>query len=133
MAFSNSGGGDWKYYKEITVKENSGKTLTDFQVLLELNPANFPANAKILKSKQFAKKAAPVAACALVVAMPSAGVGAVNVASASTDDGIGIPEDWYDETMDVIGGDIDIAGYMDFKALHQSILDFRSYINCDFI
>jgi hypothetical protein len=40
-AFSNSGGGEWKYYKEITVKENSGKTLTDFQVLIELNSANF--------------------------------------------------------------------------------------------
>jgi PGF-CTERM protein len=44
-AFSNSGGVDWKYYKEITVKENSGKTLTDFQVLVDLNPSNFPANA----------------------------------------------------------------------------------------
>lgn len=29
-ALSNSGGGDWKYYKEITIKENSGKKLTDF-------------------------------------------------------------------------------------------------------
>ena len=38
---SNSGGGDWSYYKEITVKENSGKTLTNFQVLIELNSANF--------------------------------------------------------------------------------------------
>ena len=38
---SNSGGGDWSYYEEITVKENSGKTLTDFQVLIELNSANF--------------------------------------------------------------------------------------------
>ena len=44
-AFSNSGDGDWKYYKEITVKENSGETLTNFQVLVELKPANFPANA----------------------------------------------------------------------------------------
>ncbi|RJS72977.1 DUF2341 domain-containing protein [Methanophagales archaeon] len=40
-ALSNSGGGKWEYYKEITVKENSGKTLTDFQVLVELNSANF--------------------------------------------------------------------------------------------
>jgi len=40
-AFSNSGGGEWKYYKEITVNENSGRTLTDFQVLVELNSANF--------------------------------------------------------------------------------------------
>lgn len=45
-ALSNSGGGDWKYYKEIIVKENSGKTLTYFQVLVELNPADFPTNAK---------------------------------------------------------------------------------------
>ncbi len=45
-AFSNSGGGDWSHYKEITIKENSGKTLTDYQVLVELKPANFPANAK---------------------------------------------------------------------------------------
>jgi PGF-CTERM protein len=40
-AFSNSGDGDWKYYKELTVKENLGKTLTNFQVLIELNSANF--------------------------------------------------------------------------------------------
>nr|QNO52369.1 hypothetical protein CJELADDK_00048 [Methanosarcinales archaeon ANME-1 ERB6] len=45
-ALSNSGGSDWKYYKEITVKENSGETLTDFQVLVGLTPANFAANAK---------------------------------------------------------------------------------------
>ena len=38
---SNSGGGSWAYYKEITVNENSGKTLTDYQVLVELNSANF--------------------------------------------------------------------------------------------
>ena len=38
---SNSGGGDWKYYREITIKENSGKTLADYQVLIELNSANF--------------------------------------------------------------------------------------------
>ncbi len=34
-ALSNSGGGDWSYYKEIPVKENSGKTLMDYQVLVE--------------------------------------------------------------------------------------------------
>ncbi len=45
-ALSNSGGGDWKYYKEITIKENSGRSLMGYQVLLELNPANFPAKAK---------------------------------------------------------------------------------------
>jgi len=43
---STSSGGDWKYYKEITVKENSGKSLTGYQVLVDLNPANFPADAK---------------------------------------------------------------------------------------
>ena len=40
-ALSNSGGGDWSYYKEITIKENSGKTLSDYQVLVELNVGNF--------------------------------------------------------------------------------------------
>ena len=45
-ALSNSGGGDWSYYKEITVKEKSGKSLTDYQVLVELNPSNFPVTAK---------------------------------------------------------------------------------------
>ena len=45
-ALSNSGGGDWAYYKEITVKENSGELLTGYQVLVELNTENFPAKAK---------------------------------------------------------------------------------------
>jgi uncharacterized repeat protein (TIGR01451 family)/PGF-CTERM protein len=45
-ALSNSGGGDWSYYKEITIKENSGNALSDYQVLVELNPSNFPDNAK---------------------------------------------------------------------------------------
>jgi len=40
-ALSNAGGGDWTYYKEITIQENSGELLTDFQVLVELNSANF--------------------------------------------------------------------------------------------
>jgi len=39
---SNSGGGEWKYYREITIKENLGKTLTDYQVLIELNSAKTP-------------------------------------------------------------------------------------------
>ena len=43
---SNSGGGSWQYYKEITLNENSGSTLTDFQVLLELSGNNFPSNAR---------------------------------------------------------------------------------------
>lgn len=45
-AFSNSSGGDWKYYREITIKENSGKNLSDYQILVELNSSSFPANAK---------------------------------------------------------------------------------------
>ncbi len=45
-AFSNSGGGDWKYYKEITIEENSGNTLSDYQVLVDLNPSNFPDKTK---------------------------------------------------------------------------------------
>ena len=40
-ALSNAGGGDWSYYKEITIKENSGESLTDFQILVELNSVNF--------------------------------------------------------------------------------------------
>ncbi len=40
-ALSDRGGSEWRYYKEITVHENSGRTLTDFQVLVELSDANF--------------------------------------------------------------------------------------------
>lgn len=46
LALSNSGGEDWNYYREITVKENSGKTLSDYQVLVELSSSNFPSKAK---------------------------------------------------------------------------------------
>ena len=45
-ALSNSGGGDWNYYREIIITENSGKALKDFQVLLKFDPSNFPDNAK---------------------------------------------------------------------------------------
>jgi PGF-CTERM protein/uncharacterized repeat protein (TIGR01451 family) len=45
-ALSNSGGGDWGYYREVTIKENSGTALSDYQVLVVLNPSNFPDNAK---------------------------------------------------------------------------------------
>lgn len=45
-AFSDSGGEDWEYYREITISENSGETLTDYQVLLELNEWNFPTKAQ---------------------------------------------------------------------------------------
>ena len=41
-SLSNSGGGNWQYSREITVSENSGSTLTDYQVLLQLLDGNFP-------------------------------------------------------------------------------------------
>jgi len=37
---------DWKYQKEIIIKENSGKTLADYQVLVELKGDDFPGKAK---------------------------------------------------------------------------------------
>jgi len=37
---------DWQYHKEIIIKENSGKTLTDYQVLVELKGDDFPGKAK---------------------------------------------------------------------------------------
>ena len=40
-ASSNLDGGDWNYYREITIKENSGTTLSNYQVLIALNSANF--------------------------------------------------------------------------------------------
>ena len=43
---SNSGGGSWEDYEEVNVQENSGKTLVDFQVLVELSGTNFPLEAK---------------------------------------------------------------------------------------
>lgn len=46
FALSNSGGEEWEYSKEITIWENSGITLEDFQVLVELDKTNFPDNAK---------------------------------------------------------------------------------------
>lgn len=41
LSLSNSGGGDWKYYKIITIKECSGETLTDFQMPVILDVSNF--------------------------------------------------------------------------------------------
>ena len=41
-ALSNSGGGTWLYQREITIQENSGKTLTNYQVLVELTGSDFP-------------------------------------------------------------------------------------------
>jgi len=36
----------WKYYRDITIKENSGKDLRDYQVFVAFNPSNFPEKAK---------------------------------------------------------------------------------------
>ncbi len=46
VSLSNSGGGTWKYQREISIKENSGTTLTDYQVLIELKGADFPLEVK---------------------------------------------------------------------------------------
>jgi hypothetical protein len=46
VSLSNSGGGTWKYQRDISIKENSGTTLTDYQVLIELKEADFPVEAK---------------------------------------------------------------------------------------
>ena len=45
-ALSNSGGGNWQHYKNITL-DNSGSTLTDYQVLVNLTGSNFPVNAQV--------------------------------------------------------------------------------------
>jgi len=46
VSLSNSGGGTWKYQREISIKENSGTELTDYQVPIELKGADFPSEAK---------------------------------------------------------------------------------------
>ncbi|MDY6931172.1 MAG: DUF2341 domain-containing protein [Halobacteriota archaeon] len=40
-ALPNQDGSDWKYYENITIKENSGARLEDYQVLLNLDSDNF--------------------------------------------------------------------------------------------
>lgn len=45
-ALSNSGGDDWEYYRLITIEENSGNTLNEYQIFVELNNGNFPIKAK---------------------------------------------------------------------------------------
>jgi len=40
-ALPNQDGSDWKYYDNITITENSGDRLDDYQVLLELDSDNF--------------------------------------------------------------------------------------------
>ena len=37
-----SGGGTWEYCREITIHENSGDTLSDYQVLVALAGSDFP-------------------------------------------------------------------------------------------
>lgn len=44
-SLSNSGGGSWQYYKEITIRENSGSILSDYQIPISLSSSNFPTNA----------------------------------------------------------------------------------------
>jgi hypothetical protein len=43
-ALSNSGGGEWKYSNDISIKENSGTPLTDYQILVYLDSKNFDFN-----------------------------------------------------------------------------------------
>jgi len=44
-ALSNSGGGNWQHYKNITL-DNSGSSLSDYQVLVNLTGGDFPVNAQ---------------------------------------------------------------------------------------
>jgi outer membrane protein assembly factor BamB len=43
-ALSNSDGGSWAYYRDLTIN-NPGGDLTDYQVLVNLTGSNFPTNA----------------------------------------------------------------------------------------
>ncbi len=45
-SLSNSGGGTWKYQRDISIKENSGSGLTDYQVQIELKGSDFPSEAQ---------------------------------------------------------------------------------------
>jgi len=38
---------DWYYYKDITIKENSGKTLRDYPVLVNIKPSDFMDEAEV--------------------------------------------------------------------------------------
>jgi hypothetical protein len=40
-ALSNTGGGEWNYSDDITIMENSGQNLVDYQILITLNSSNF--------------------------------------------------------------------------------------------
>ncbi len=43
---TNSGGGNWQDQVDLTIKEKSGITLTDYQVSVQMSGGNFPANAR---------------------------------------------------------------------------------------
>ncbi len=43
---SNSGGGTWKYQRDVYIKENSGTALTDYQVLIEMEGTDFLGEAQ---------------------------------------------------------------------------------------
>ncbi|RZB28846.1 MAG: hypothetical protein AEth_01722 [Candidatus Argoarchaeum ethanivorans] len=45
-SLSNSESGTWKYQQEIAIQENSGETLHDYQVLVELSGSDFPGDAQ---------------------------------------------------------------------------------------
>ena len=42
----SAGLADWQYQREITIQENSGETLHDYQVLVELDGSDFPGEAQ---------------------------------------------------------------------------------------
>ncbi len=46
VSLSNSGGGTWKYQREINIRENSGTALVDYQILIELKANDFPEEAQ---------------------------------------------------------------------------------------
>ncbi len=46
VSLSNSGGGTWKYQREINIRENSGTALVDYQILIELKAIDFPVEAQ---------------------------------------------------------------------------------------
>jgi hypothetical protein len=46
VSLSNSGGGTWKYQREINIMENSGTSLIDYQILIELKANDFPEEAQ---------------------------------------------------------------------------------------
>ena len=45
-ASASAGLAGWQYQREITIQENSGETLCDYQVLVELDGSDFPGEAQ---------------------------------------------------------------------------------------